>query len=270
MTADRGISELLASAVGDPRRSAILLDLDGTLAPIVERPEQVDIPAALRALLVALPTRYGLVAFVSGRALGELRRIVGLDDVAYSGNHGMELVLADGRSLPPPGIDLSALRAFVSEWPADRLRPHGIWLEDKGATLTFHYRTAPDPEWAWTFLETRVAPAGTDSGLHVAPGRKSLEVHPPGGVNKGSAVAALLEATPGIRHAVSLGDDRTDTDVWRMLRELTLAGALATGVGIAVTSSETPAVVIESADALVAGIAGVEQVLAHLAADHAA
>jgi hypothetical protein len=83
-------------------------------------------------------------------------------------------------------------------------------------------------------------------------------------------VSALLQATPGIRHAVSIGDDRTDTDVWRMLRALIASGDLATGAGIAVTSAETPAVVIESADALVAGIEGVEQVLGRLAASHEA
>ncbi len=269
MAPDHQLAALLEPLVTEPGRSAILLDLDGTLAPIVARPDDVDIPLPLRALLATLPGRYGLVAFVSGRALGDLRRIVGLDGVAYSGNHGMELVLTDGRSLPPPGIDLRSLRAFVAEWPAGRLQPFGIWLEDKGATLTFHYRTAPDPERARVYLETHVAPAGTVAGLSVAPGRMSLEVHPPGGVNKGTAVAALLRETPGIHHAVSVGDDRTDTDVWSVLRQMIRSGELVTGAGIAVTSSETPSVVLESADALVAGVAGVEQVLAHLSAAHA-
>ena len=261
---------MLQPARADPAHSAILLDLDGTIAPIVERPNAVDIPASIRALLPTLSTRYGLLAFVSGRALAELRRVVGLEGVAYSGNHGMELLLTDGRSFPPPGIDLRSLRAFVTDWPADKLLPYGIWLEDKGATLTFHYRAAPDPDRAREYLETRVAPAGAGVGLRVAPGRMSLEVHPPGNVNKGSAAAALLRATPDIRNAVSIGDDRTDTDVWRTLRELIASGNLASGVGIAVTSAETPASVMQSADAMVAGVDGTERVLAHLAAAHAA
>ncbi len=268
MSADHQLATLLAPAVADPADSAILLDLDGTLAPIVERPDEVAIPATLRVLLQRLPGRYGLVAFISGREMGQLRRIVGLEEVAYSGNHGMELLLADGRLLPPPGIDLNPIRAFATSWPPETLQPHGIWLEDKGATLTLHYRTAIDLDRARDFLETHVAPAGAAAGLRVAPGRMSLEVHPAGGVSKGTAAGALLDAVPSIRHAVSIGDDRTDTDVWRALRERVAEGALASGVGIAVTSAETPSIVIAEADALVPGIARVERVLARLCAPH--
>ena len=259
----RIISPLLADATS----SAILLDLDGTLAPIVERPEDVRISEELRRLLSVIAERFGLLAFISGRAINGLRGIVGLEGVAYSGNHGLEIRLADGQRLPSPvsAAHREALRAFARRWSPGDLRESGVWLEDKGATLTFHYRTAPDPGRAVDLLEGEVAPAAGAAGLMAAPGRMSLEIHPTAAINKGTAARALLTATPGIRRAISFGDDRTDVEVWRALRALVREGALSAGLGVGVTSDESPTMVIEEADLLVAGVAGVEEILRALA-----
>ena len=87
------MEELLAPLRRDPGSAAILLDVDGTLAPIVDRPDDAEVPAETRDLLAELARRYALVAAVSGRPALEARRIVGLEEIAYSGNHGFELLL---------------------------------------------------------------------------------------------------------------------------------------------------------------------------------
>lgn len=246
----------------------MLLDLDGTLAPIVQRPQDVQIPEGIRRLLPLLAARYGLVAFISGREITELQRIVDLEGAAYSGNHGVEIRLRGGRGLPVPDAQAGTelVREFAARWSPDVLADWGIWLEDKGATLTFHYRTAPDPDLAATRLREHVAPAAIAEGLLAEPGRMSLEVHPGGPVNKGTAVRSLLDEYPQVRRAVSLGDDRTDVTIWHEFRRLVNAGRLDTAVAIGVRSDETPPEVLAEADILVDGVQGSMTVLSHLAA----
>lgn len=267
MAVSQKMRHLIEPLLADPGASAILLDLDGTLAPIVEHPEDVRIPADLRRLLPTIAARHALLAFISGRALDSLRAIVGLDGVAYSGNHGLEIRLPDGRGLPSPDAagHRAALREFARRWAPHDLAGGGVWLEDKGATLTFHYRTARDPARAIALLGHTIAPAARDAGLVATPGRMSLEIHPSAAITKGTAARKLLEARPDVRHVLSVGDDRTDVEVWRALRDLVAAGRLATGVGVGVESDESPPVVLEEADALVPSVAGVGELMAVLA-----
>jgi trehalose 6-phosphate phosphatase len=258
---------LMEPLLADPAGSAILLDLDGTLAPIVEHPEDVRIPGYLCDLLPVLAARYGLLAFISGRALNGLRGIVGLRGVAYSGNHGLEIRLPDGQRLPSPDAagPRASLREFARRWAPRDLAADGIWLEDKGSTLTFHYRTARDPARAMAALDDAIAPAARDAGLVAAPGRMSLEIHPSASITKGTAARRILAAHPEVFHVVSVGDDRTDVEVWRALRELVAVGRLITGIGVGVESDESPAIVLEEADVLVPSVAGVGALLAVLA-----
>ena len=250
----------------------MLLDLDGTLAPIVPHPEDVAIPAAIRASVVDLRDRFALVAVVSGRRIEELLHIVAIDGLAYSGNHGNEIMRADGSEIAVAHEARSgqALRALVAQFPQERVTPWGVWLEDKGWTITFHYRESPDPDRSRQALDAHIAPAAAAAGLDVEPGRMSLEVHPSSAVTKGSATHALLGGRPDVRRAVSLGDDRTDVQVWRALRERRKAGSLTDALAVAIVSDETPGVVLDEADLRVEGVAGTEAVLAELARGQAA
>jgi trehalose 6-phosphate phosphatase len=247
----------------DPGTTAVFLDLDGTLAPIVERPGDVAIDPEIRVLLAALVPVYGLVGFVSGRGLAELTRIVALRDVAYSGNHGHQVV--DRTGMPLRGsANGEALRAFLHGIATEDLVGMGIWIEDKGATGTLHYRTAPDREVARAFLEQTIAAQAIAAGLRAAPGRMSLEIHPPDDISKGTAVQSLLATVPGARSAISVGDDRTDVTAWVALRDQVSVGTLDRAVGIGVLSDEVPDEVVAGADAMVPGIAGVRDLLAYL------
>jgi trehalose 6-phosphate phosphatase len=265
------VATLLAPLRERPAESALFLDFDGTLAPIVERPEEARLLDGVTPLLEELAGRMGLVAFLSGRPIGQLQAMVGLDQLAYAGNHGMELrrrgeeaAVADEAAAQVP-----AIQRFVHAWPPERLAANGVWLEDKGPTLAFHYRGAADPESAKAFLDTQVRPVAEGVGLVALPARMVLEVRPHVALNKGTAAASLLEGT-GLRIAAHIGDDRTDVHAWQALHALASAGVLEHAVGIGVDSPELADDVRQAADALVQGPAGAREALEFLAGHPAA
>jgi trehalose 6-phosphate phosphatase len=224
-----------------PERAAILLDVDGVLAPIVARPEDAAVPPEARAELARLAGRYALVGCVSGRAGADARRIVGVEGIVYAGSHGLELEPDAERWVEP-------LRAFAAtvDWP----------YEDKGPTGSFHYRTEPDQAAARARLE-QVAAQAREAGLVPRWGRKVLELRPPVEADKGTAVRRLL-AERGLRRALYAGDDTTDLDAFAALDDLDLA------VRVAVASDEGPPELREAADLVVDGPAGVLELLRRL------
>ena len=224
--------ELLAPLAHAPERSALVLDVDGTLAPIVARPELAAVPAETRAELERLVGRYLLVACVSGRAGDDARRLVGVDGIELVGNHGLEL---DPRA--------QKLAGKVARFRVEVALP----VEDKGLSLTYHYREAEDEEAARAELE-EVARRARKAGFDARWGRKVLEIRPHVEADKGTAVRTLLERA-GARLGLYAGDDTTDLDGFAGLRSLGLEHA----VCVAVASDEGPAELREAADLVVAG-----------------
>jgi trehalose 6-phosphate phosphatase len=222
----------------DPARAAILLDVDGTLAPIVARPEDAGVPEATREVLRRLVPRYGLVAAVTGRAGVVGRNLVGVDGIDVVGNHGLELH-ADADDWRGRLHEFSR----TVDWP----------VEDKGLSLSFHYRTAEDPDRARAELE-QVAERARRHGLKARFGRMVLELVPPIDANKGTAVRALLTRA-GLTRALFAGDDTTDLDAFDALEELEL------GLKVAVDSAEGPTALLERADIVVAGPEGLVDLL---------
>lgn len=248
---------LLDPLRADPPRAAVLTDVDGTLAPIVERPEQAAVPPRASELLEALNRGFGLVGCISGRRALEARRLVGVDGIAYAGNHGLELLLpgeAEPRLDPALSGQERSAAEFVAALDAANLASVGLRLEDKGPIQTLHWRGAEDERGA----EARAREIGAEAGrtkLEPRWGRKVLELRPIGGGGKDAAVAALL-ATDGVTAAVYAGDDRTDLDAFRRLRELRDGGELKSVVCVGVVSPEAPPELAEEADLLVDGPAG--------------
>jgi trehalose 6-phosphate phosphatase len=226
----------------EPERAAIFLDVDGVLAPIVPRPEDARVPDATRTELVRLAGRYGLVACVTGRSSETARTIVGVDDVTYAGEHGLELD-------PAARGWASRIHGFAAEVPWSS-------VEVKPLSVAFHYRNEPDPDVARQQLEP-VAVAALDAGFRPRWGRMVLEVLPPVEASKGTAVRALLERT-GLRRALYAGDDTTDLDGFDALDGLEAA------VRVAVVSSEGPTELGERADLLLGSPDAVAQLLRRL------
>jgi trehalose 6-phosphate phosphatase len=237
----------------EPGRAAVLTDIDGTLAPIVERAGEAAIPAAAREALAALNRRYALVGCVSGRQAMRARELVGLDELAYAGNHGLELLLP-GASEPEPDPSIVGREREAAEFLAGdtaELDGTGLRREDKGPIQALHWRGADDETAAEARAHELAISAGK-AGLETKWGRKVLELRPTGGGGKDAAVSALL-AEDGFVHAVYAGDDRTDVDAFRRLRSLRERGDLETAVCVGVLSPEAPSELIEESDLTVSG-----------------
>jgi trehalose 6-phosphate phosphatase len=247
-------AETLAAALRPlteaPERAGIFLDVDGTLAPIVERAEDARVPDATRALLRSLAERYAIVAGVSGRAAEDARRLVGLDELWYAGSHGAELL--------EPRADAPSVPSEFAEWTgrvhefADRHRDSGARVEDKGPIVAFHWRGVGDEEAVHARLKEIAREADGQFVTHW--GRKVLEIRPPVRVHKGQAVRELIRRG-GLDVALYAGDDRTDLDAFE---------ALGDGVRVGVRSEEGPPEIVERADLVVDGTDGVLRVLESL------
>ena len=254
--------EALEPIRSDPSHSAVLLDIDGTLAPIVRHAADAHVPEATRSLLIAVSRRYRLVACVSGRRAATARQIVAIGTIAYVGNHGGEL-LRPGATTPEVDAGVAewrervrafAARAYTSERERVRVR-----AEDKDAIAAFHWRGAPD-EAAAERAVREIAQQAEDEGLAVHWGRKVLEVRPPVTLDKGLGIEMLLRAAP-VGVALYVGDDTTDLDAFRGLRSMAHAGALEAAVCVAVASEETPPELEQEADLTVGGPDGVRGLL---------
>jgi trehalose 6-phosphate phosphatase len=200
----------------------VMLDVDGTLAPIAPRPELAQVPATTSQCVAALAAgAHVIVALVSGRAAADARRLVRVANTWVIGNHGYEIVSPDGESLVDPQVE--PYRNLVAQ-AGRRLEPRlahvaGVIVEDKRWTLSVHYRLA-DPA-----VVPRVRGLVEDTaqalGLHITDGKMVFEIRPPARVDKGTAVltlAARLHALGEGASLVFIGDDRTDEDAFRALR----------------------------------------------------
>jgi trehalose 6-phosphate phosphatase len=219
---------LLEHLTAAPEQGALFLDFDGVLAPIVARPENAYPPEETREELRRLADRYALVAVVSGRAGDDVRERVGVDGLVYVGSHGLELDRQADRWRRQI-VDF----ASAAPWP-----PHDVEL--KGLSVAFHFRDAPDERAAVVALEA-IADAAREEGLVARFGRKVLEVLPPVGSNKGTAVRHLLEGAE-LSRALVAGDDTTDLDAFRAVEELDHK------VRVAVQSEESPTLLAEHAE----------------------
>jgi trehalose 6-phosphate phosphatase len=264
-TADT-LATVLRPFTDAPFRAAILCDIDGTLAPIVERPEDAKVPGELSRRLGQLSRRYLLLACVSGRAATEARRLVGVGRMTYAGSHGAE-ILDPGASRPRTSPDFAdwapKVHAFADGRDRHELRRLRVRVEDKGPIVAFHWRGAPDEDAARAAVERIAAEAG-EAGLAIHWGRKVLEVRPPVEISKGRAVRELVERA-GARAALFGGDDATDLDAWDALDELLAEGLLDTALRVGVRSDEAPDAIVERADLVVDGVPGFGRVLEGLA-----
>lgn len=211
---------LAARLAGAP--ALVLLDVDGTLAPLAERPEDAHVPPATLAAVAALiasPATH--VALVSGRSAADALRMVPRPGLWAVGNHGFETIAPDGSVTVDPGVEpflglLSEAARALTEVAAG---VPGARLEDKRLTLSFHYRLA-DPAAEPALREACWAEASRH-GLVFTQGKKIFELRPPVRVDKGTASVALAARLGALAPGASLffaGDDVTDEDASRELR----------------------------------------------------
>lgn len=264
---ETNLEQLLAPIRAQPERAAVLTDVDGTLAPIAPRPEDAQVPERARELLRELAGRYAVVGCLSGRRAVDARRMVGLDELSYSGNHGFEL-LSPGEPEPHPDPALEGregdARAFLERHDQADLERLGIRVEDKGTIVALHWRGSANEGEAEAYVND-LARRAELGGLVTHRGRMVLELRPDVSIDKGRALTSLLEGTE-LNAALYAGDDRTDLDAFRALAQLREQGALEAKVAVAIAAEEAPPEVAAAADLVVPGPEGMIEVLEALGA----
>lgn len=242
----------------DFERVGLITDMDGTLSPIVPVPDDAAPTTRNRQLLKALSASLALVAVVSGRAVDDLYKRVNLPELVYAGNHGLER-WRDGEVVPTPqAADYRPNLEAVIEMLEPQL-PDGMWIEDKRATLSLHYRDTANPTQTADAYATKLQTIAESHDLRVFEGRMIFELRPPLDIDKGTVFKQLI-AEYDLQAALYLGDDTTDADALKMaqqLRQDNTCYALALGI----ESDETPQDVLTFADALIAGVSDVESFL---------
>lgn len=213
-------------------RVLLLFDYDGTLTPIVRRPEDALLPGETRRRLTALAARPRCIAgIVSGRSIADLQIRAGIPGLIYAGNHGMEI--------QGPGVNFIHPDAAAAGETLDRARSvlaealahiTGVIVEHKGLTLTVHFRATPEPlaggvdamvaEATKTFVE--------GGQLRLTRGKMVVEVRPAIPWDKGKAIEKIREAFDDHPLPVYFGDDRTDEDGFKAVQDM---GGLAVFVG---------------------------------------
>ena len=243
-----------------PATSGVFLDFDGTLAPIVEVPDDARLLPGAAEAVGRLAARFGRVAIISGRPAAFLAARLGAaaGRAELVGLYGLERTTAHG---PTPDPDPEAVRWHETvdavATAAEAAAPAGVGVERKGLAVTLHFRRAPEAA-AWA--ETFAAAQATTAGLVAHPGKMSWELRPPVPTDKGTVVAELAA---GLRAVCFVGDDTGDLPAFAALARLRAGGVVT--LAVAVGGSETPTEVVEAADVVVDGPAGVLVLLEALA-----
>ncbi len=204
----------------------LLSDYDGTLTPIVDKPELAALPQEIRKLLrkLAKSRRY-TVGIVSGRALPDLKNRVGLEGIIYAGNHGLEIEGFGSSFFEPIAEEMRPFLRMLNQALSATLRGiKGAFVEDKGLTLSVHYRTVDGTEQRKVedAFSRITDPLRVTGKIKITRGKKVYEIRPPVDWDKGKAIAWLMAKCREVRGRggalpIYLGDDLTDEDGFKAI-----------------------------------------------------
>ncbi len=198
----------------------LFLDYDGTITPIVSRPEKARCPSIVRSLIRKLKKdpRF-TIAVISGRSLKDVKKMVGIKGITYAGNHGLQIEKSSGRVLRPKGVSTRYLLKKIKRYLKKRLSHiKGAWIEDKGPTLSIHFRLVDKKKVASLkrIFRNTFSPYILSKKIRISQGKMVLEVRPGVEWDKGKAVLELLGRKKGL--TLYLGDDVTDMDAFRAIK----------------------------------------------------
>ena len=218
--------DTLSSDIKAADHVLLLSDYDGTLTPIVSRPEEAILSSEVREKLRDLSQKSTFsIGIVSGRPLSEVRALVGLEGIYYAGNHGFEIEGPGLSFIHPAATAAQAqLQDLVRQFSGNLSHIKGVIVEDKGLSLSVHYRLVQEGQERLVaeIFQQATEPLLREGKIRVTSGKKVWEVRPPIDWHKGKAVETITaELIPVLgskrRLIIYLGDDTTDEDAFRII-----------------------------------------------------
>ena len=248
-------------------RFGLVTDVDGTISPIVNQPEQAVVHPEIIRQLHTLAGELPLVGVISGRMVSDVSHRVGIDGIVYIGNHGLERmvgteVIMDERVMGYRNALVKAKDEISS------LLLSGMTLEDKTVTLSVHFRNAKDQDSINQVIYPLIAAITRKHGLKLFSGRKVFELRPPVEINKGTALQNLIEEY-SLTAALYIGDDTTDVAAFRSARKMRRSG-ICRAFGVGVLSPDTSEEFLRYSDWTVAGVEGVKELFSFIARSRSA
>nr|XP_024214585.1 alpha,alpha-trehalose-phosphate synthase [UDP-forming] [Halyomorpha halys] len=219
------------------KQLALLLDFDGTLAPLVQRPELAELPAETKEILLRLSQNPRIqISIVSGRHVKSVMEKVGIKNITYAGNHGMEIIQSDGSHFMfPMPLEYQEKASQLVKDLQEQVVKEGAWVENKGLTLTLHYRETPF-EWRAEIV-SKARTLIESAGFIASHAHKALEAKPPINWNKGRACIYILRTAFGLNwsdrlNVIYVGDDTTDEDAMRALKGMAISFRITLGLSV--------------------------------------
>jgi trehalose-phosphatase len=248
-------------ALAQAERFGLFSDFDGTLCSFVPYPHTPAMTPRMRELLAAFTERLPVVGIISGRTAIDLRNLVNLPNVQYSGNHGLEFLRGDELVVHDAARPYEAQLAAFARDLGEPAIP-GVRYYLKRTTMSISYRAAEQREQTRQQLLERLEQVNMSYGLALSEGHTLWEVKPPIAFNKGTALAAFIDEFH-LDAAIFLGDDYTDISALEMMRKLRDSGQIK-GLAVAVQGEWNVPAVRQAADVLARDVADVETLLGHL------
>jgi trehalose-phosphatase len=207
----------------------LLSDYDGTLTPIVSRPEDAVLPNEVREYLSIIVQKLNFSAgIISGRQLSELKQLIGISGIYFAGNHGLEIEGPELTYIDPIAQETrTVLSAVINQLNEKLATTRGVIVEDKGLSMSLHYRLVNEnkAKQVEQVFNQITDPLVKVNSIKITSGKKVWEVRPPVNWHKGKAVelitrkiAALNNQQPDV--VIYLGDDTTDEDAFSMVNSL--------------------------------------------------
>ena len=233
--------------------------MDGTISYITEKPEDAVVTPRNYELLQELNEKLTLVAIVSGRDVRSVTSRMALPGVTYIGNHGLERCV-NGQVKHNSDIEKYLPALAISVEALKQISLDGIQVEDKGVTVTLHYRQTENPEEVRDQLYPLVKEIAFREGLEFFEGRMIFELRPPVKADKGIAFEKLTQEF-SLDSVIYIGDDTTDIAALKMAQKLRQENRCY-ALGVGVMSNDYPSEMPEAADLLTSGVPDVENLFA--------
>jgi len=224
---EEDFSIFLEDYVTESSKLALLLDYDGTLAPIAPHPDLAVLPPETKKLLLRLSNMPDVhIGIISGRSIENIKKMVGIDGLTYAGNHGLQIEHPDGTKFVYPITKDYEERLEKLKQSLKQISEHGSWLEDKITGITFHFREVSEEHVENIVQKARLCFKEADIAPY--PSHKAFEARPPvDSWNKGRAAIYILRTLFGVDwcdriSTIFAGDDNTDEDAMKALQGMAI------------------------------------------------